>query len=145
MKSFPFLEAYLEDLEDMPEEVQMIYLKAVIDYGLKGIVPEFKDYGLKIAFNHARRLIDAGNAQRESASRAGKASAATRGNDAERPSTEVNGAEQSKSKIKKENIDSKSEIENIREIERQSELLKILSPSTKKISLSDALKQNNSA
>ena len=63
--SFAFLRAYMDDVDEMPEALQLQFLKAIIAYGLDGEEPEFDDYGLRIAFKHARRMIDAGNSKKE--------------------------------------------------------------------------------
>lgn len=62
---FTFLEIYLDDAEDMTAEEKGEYLEAVIQYGLYGTVSEHKASAVKIAFRHAKKLIDAASAKKE--------------------------------------------------------------------------------
>ena len=67
---FTFLEIYLDDAEDMTAEEKGEYLEAVIQYGLYGTVSEHKASAVKIAFRHAKKLIDAASAKKEAMSKA---------------------------------------------------------------------------
>ena len=65
--SFTFLAIYMEDAGDMTAEEKGEYLEAVITYGLSGTESEHSSAAVRIAFRHAKKLIDAANAKKEAA------------------------------------------------------------------------------
>ena len=64
-ESFAFLALYMEDAEDMTAEEKGEYLEAVINYGLYGNEAEHESAAVRIAFRHAKKLIDGANAKKE--------------------------------------------------------------------------------
>ncbi len=64
-ESFAFLALYMEDAEDMTAEERGEYLEAVINYGLYGTEAEHESAAVRIAFRHAKKLIDGANAKKE--------------------------------------------------------------------------------
>lgn len=71
--SFTFLAIYMEDAGDMTAEEKGEYLEAVITYGLSGTESEHSSAAVRIAFRHAKKLIDAANAKKDAAHKSASA------------------------------------------------------------------------
>lgn len=72
-ESFTFLSIYMEDAGDMTAEEKGEYLEAVINYGLTGAESEHKSSAVRIAFRHAKKLIDAASAKKGAAQKSASA------------------------------------------------------------------------
>lgn len=54
---FPFLEIYYDALEMLPQDCQLVFIRAVLEYGLFRKMPDFSGEGMRVMLEFAWKYV----------------------------------------------------------------------------------------